>query len=129
MSKDNNWILDDLESSENADLTTIDDLKDEEERRRQEIRKSKPVQGQKRRVKRLEVEVIERWGKRGPVVLMNGQGPKARTRFNVELTAALRNKIDRKTIGPRGHVAALLIDWAIDELERQGKCIEALSIK
>lgn len=129
MSNDKNWILDDLDDDKSEELTTLDDLKDEEKRRRQKVQKSKPGARGKRPVKRLETEVVERYGKRGPVVLMSGQGPRARTRFNVELTAKLRDKLDRQTIGPRGHVAALLIDWALDELSRQGKCIQANSIK
>jgi hypothetical protein len=129
MSNKDSWILEDLENKDDQDLATIEDLKDEEQRRRQKVRQSKPGARGKRPVQRIETEVVDRFGKRGPLVLMDGQGPKARTRFNVELTAKLRDKMDRLTIGPRGHVAALLIDWALDELAAQGKCISASSIK
>jgi hypothetical protein len=129
MTKDNNWILDELESGGDDVLSTLDDLKNEEKRQRQKIQRSKTGARGKRPVKHLKTEVGDRYGKRGPVVLMDGQGPKARTRFNVELTANLRDKLDRLTVGPRGHVAALLIDWALDELAKQAKCIQAHSVK
>jgi hypothetical protein len=111
------------------DATDIEILKEEEEKKKNSTKQHRPGARGKKPVKRLEVEVGERLGKRGPLVLMYGQGPKPRTSVNVPISAEIRNKLEKKTVGPRGQVCALLIEWALDELAARGKSITATPVK
>jgi len=125
MPNDNHW----MNEADTDEVVDMDVLKEEEEKKKNSAKQNRPGARGKKPVKRLEVEVGERLGKRGPLVLMYGQGPKPRTSVNVPISAEIRNKLEKKTVGPRGQVCALLIEWALDELAAQGKSITATPIK
>ena len=125
MANNNDWMEDLKEESTPA----MEELQHEEKKRKATAKKSRPGAKGKKPVKGLEIEVGDRAGKRGPLAVLYGQGPRPRVSVNVPISAELRNKLDKQTIGARGQICSLLIGWALEELAAQGKSISASAIK
>ncbi len=125
MTNNDNW-MDDLASE---DTKTIDELKTEEEARQKKSKKSRPGAVGKKAIKGLNVEVLDRMGAKGPLVMMYGQGPRRNIGVNVPISAEIRNRLDKETVGPRGQVCSLLISYALEKLTEEGQCVTAESIK
>lgn len=126
MSNEFDW----LEKEQSGHDTKINDLAAAETDKKKAIKKGRPGTKGKPPVKSLQIELQKRMGKRAPLVMVYGQGPRKNVKnVNVPIPADLAAKLDKYTIGPKAQVIALLAAHALESLESNEQCISATSMK
>lgn len=75
-------------------------------------------------VESVQIEQDERFGADAPLVMFNGQGPRHNTKgVHVPLPMDLHDELVKSTIGSKGQVIAVLVAYALDKLNKEGKCL------
>lgn len=126
MSNGEDWMSELMQ----AKKSTLEERQEAEEKARKNIKRSRSGAKGRPRIQGLERELVDRAGKRGPLVMIFGQGPRTGNKqVSIAISNELAGKLDKYTTGSRAQVLPLLAEWALQELAAQGKCISATAVK